>query len=408
MTKMSSRQRVREALEHREADMVPIDFGAMGSTGISAIAYNKLKDFLGVKSGETRVYDLFQQLAEPEMQVIRLFSGDVIELKRLIPNFGIKIDRWKKGILPDGSDCMVPYDFNPVVNNDGDFEIKNNDVVIAKRTKEGLYFDKVFHPYAAAHTINDIDSLPLPTLEQEELKYLRSEAKRLHEQTDYAILGAFGGSIFEQGQLDWGYEKYFIKLSLNPDLIDYYHNRLTEVHMNNLKAYLDAVSDYIDIIQFSDDLGTQENTQISVNMYKNMIKPYHSKLYQFVQNNFPNIKVFMHNCGSIYNLIPDLIDAGVQILNPVQLSAKGMNPINLKKEFGNNLVFWGGGANTQTTVTFGTIKQIREEVKELIKIFAPGGGYVFTQVHNIQADIPPEKVYAIYDTAKKYRDYPIA
>jgi uroporphyrinogen decarboxylase len=138
-------------------------------------------------------------------------------------------------------------------------------------------------------------------------------------------------------------------------------------------------------------------------MYREMIKPYHARQYQYVKNNYPDVKVFLHSCGAIFNLIPELIDAGVDILNPVQISAKGMDPVKLKKEFGKHLTFWGGGANMQYTVNQGSIEDIRKEVKELIEIFSPGGGYVFTQVHNIQSNVPPEKIMAIYETALEYR-----
>ena len=138
-------------------------------------------------------------------------------------------------------------------------------------------------------------------------------------------------------------------------------------------------------------------------MYREMIKPYHKKIYSYVRENFPKVKVFLHSCGAIHDLIPDLIDAGVQILNPIQISANGMDPKRLKEEFGKDLVFWGGGANMQTFVQTASVEQIRAHVQELIETFAPGGGYVFTQVHNIQADVAPEKVLAIYETAAKYR-----
>ena len=169
-----------------------------------------------------------------------------------------------------------------------------------------------------------------------------------------------------------------------------------------MEKYLNAVGEYIDVIQFGDDLGTQENTQISIQMYRDMIKPYHTRLYQYVRNNFPNVKVFLHSCGAIYDLIPDLIDAGVEILNPVQLSARNMDPIKLKREFGNHLTFLGRWMRYPNHLDlFGSLEDIRNEVEELIGIFAPGGGFVFTQVHNIQADISPEKIMELYNTANR-------
>lgn len=404
---MTSRERVRMALRHKEPDKIPIDFGGMRSTGISAMGYNKLKKYLGITGGETKLYDVLQQLAEPELDVLKIMGGDVVQLHRLEPAFGIKIDKWKPGKLPDGSDCMQPYDFSPVTDEKGNLEVKIGDTVYGRMPKGGYYFDMVYHGYENVQTKEDMEAIPLPVITDEELEYLRKEAKRLYETTDYAILGAFGGNIFETGQFDWGYERYYTELALNPDLMHHYHQRLADAWVVALERYLGAVGEYIDVIQFGDDLGTQVNSQISVDMYREMIKPYHKVQYQFVKKNYPDVKVFLHCCGAISKLIPDLIDAGVEVLNPVQLSASGMDPVQLKKEYGNDLTFWGAGCNTQTTATFGSIEDIREEVEKYIKIFAPGGGFVFTQIHNLQVNVTPEKMMAIYDTAKKLRDYPV-
>lgn len=402
---LTSRERVRLALEHKEADMVPIDFGAMRSTGISAIAYNKLKEYLNIKDGATKLYDVFQQLAEPEESILKRFKADVVQLHRYEPAFGINILKWKEGTLQDGSKCLVPYDFNPVKNEDGSLDVVVDGVPIARMPKDGYYFDVIRHPYKDCTTIEDIDKIPVNEISDVEIEYLKKEAKRLYEETDYAILACFGGNIFEAGQTDWGYETFFIQLALNPDLMHYYFERLTQAYLRDLEKYLGAVGEYIDVIQFGDDLGTQINAQISVDMYREMIKPYHKRIYEYVRNNYPKVKVFLHSCGAISSLIPDLIDAGVEVLNPVQLSASNMDAATLKREYGKHLTFWGGGVSTQTTVTFGTVEDIKKEVEELMGIFAPGGGFVFTQVHNIQANISPEKVVAIYDTANKFRDY---
>ena len=160
---------------------------------------------------------------------------------------------------------------------------------------------------------------------------------------------------------------------------------------------------YIHVLQFGDDLGTQQAPQISAKTYREMIYPYHSRQYQFVRNHYPDVRVFLHSCGSIEPLIPDLIDAGVEVLNPVQLSAKNMDPVHLKKEYGKSLSLWGGGANTSETVTHASAEEVRRESRALIETFAPGGGFVFTQVHNIQPNIPPENIVAVYDAALAYR-----
>lgn len=400
---MNSRERIIETLNHSEPDMLAIDFGAMRSTGISAIAYNTLKEYLGIQGGVTKLYDVFQQLAEPEMEIVNRFGGDVVQLHRHAPSFGIINDSWKPGKLPDGSDCLVPARYNPIMNAKGDLEILDGDIVFAKMPKGGLYFDQIYHPYENVETFDDIDKIPISEISDDELKYLETEAKRLYENTDKAILGAFGGNILEAGQICWGYEKFFIDLAINPNLVHYWLSKLTDAYLRDLEKYLNAVGKYINVIQFGDDLGTQEAPQISRNMYNAIIKPYHKKQYEYVRNHFPNVKVFLHSCGAIFDLIPELIDAGVEVLNPVQISAKGMNPEKLKSEFGKHISFWGGGANMQYTVRTGDIEQIKAEVKELIEIFSPGGGFVFNQVHNIQANVPPEKIIAIYETALSFR-----
>lgn len=405
MQAMTGRERVRAALEHREADRVPIDFGGMRSTGISAIGYNKLRSFLGLGQ-ETRVYDLFQQLAEPELEILQRFGGDVLQLHRYRPAFGIDLTAWKDGVLPDGSSCRYPAGFNPVRTPDGGFEIIIDGKAVARMPAGGLYFDQIVHPYQACTSPGDIEAIPIHAMAEDEMVWLRKEAARL-KATDYAVLGAFGGNILEAGQADWGYENFFMNLALEPDLVHHYLNRITDAYMADLEKYLAAVGDTIDVIQFGDDLGTQEAPQISTEMYRTMIMPYHKRQFDFVHRNYPRVKVFFHSCGSVRPLIPSLIEAGVDVLNPVQLSARGMDPVELKREFGKDLVFWGGGVDTQVTVTQGSLEDIRRSVKELVGIFAPGGGFVFTQVHNIQANVEPAKVVAIYDTALACGTYPV-
>lgn len=403
MKEMTSRERIIEAMNHRETDELPIDFGGMRSTGISALAYNSLKKHLGIKGQPAKLYDVFQQLAEPEMEVLDIMGGDVLQAHRLCPAFGIRIDQWRPGKLADGSECLEPKDYNPVKDENGNEIIRAGNINIAMRPSGGLYFDQIFHPYENVRTESDIDAIPVEEVTGEELEFIEKEVKYLYGTTNKAILFAFGGNIFEAGQLGWGYERFFTSLILEPGLLHYWFNKITEAYIRDLEKILSVIGKYINVIQFGDDLGSQNTTQISVQMYREMIKPYHSRLYQYVRNNYPNVKVFLHSCGAIYDLIPDLIDAGVEVLNPIQISAKGMDPVRLKREFGKYITFWGGGANMQTFVNSADIPQIRSHVRELIEIFRPGGGFVFTQVHNIQANVPPEKILAIYDVAGEYR-----
>lgn len=408
MGNMTSRERVLCALRHEEPDMMPIDFGSMRSTGINAMAYNELKKYLGMENGATRVYDVKQLLAEPEKAIVDRFQGDVVQLHRMRASLGLKTDKWKPSKLMDGSDCEVPEDFNPTILEDGSeaiFDSAGN--LLSKRPKGGLYFDEVYTPLKYAEDPKDIEGFPMPSITQEELDYLAARAKELYENTDYAILGAAGVSIFEKGLKDFGYEEYLINAFTNEELIECYLTKLTDAYIKMLDKYIDAVGDYIQVIQVNDDLGMQNAPLIPPEKYRSLFKPYHKKIFDFIKSKNKNLYIFIHCCGSIYDLIPDLIEAGIDILNPVQINAAKMDPRTLKREFGKHLTFWGGGCSTQTTLTFGTVEDVRKEAEEMIKIFAPGGGYVFNQVHNIQAGVAPEKITALYDTAIKFRKYPI-
>ncbi|MBF0441307.1 MAG: methyltransferase [Oligoflexales bacterium] len=401
---MTSRERILEAVSHRPTDSLPIDFGGMRSTGIHAKCYSRLRDHLGIKGGAFKIYDIFQQLAEPEIPILERMGGDVMQVHRLRPAFGIRIDLWKKSRLPEGHNILIPETFNPKIDEFGNSKILDDEGhVLAVMPQNGHYYDPAYHPWAECESIADIDKIQIPEVTDDELLFLENQARYLFENTDKAILLAFGGNIFEGGQLGFGYEKFYMDLAMNQDMIHYWADRITSAYIRDLENILRRVGKYVHIVQFGDDLGTQEALQISIPMYREMIRPYHTRLYQYVRQNFPGINVFLHSCGAISDLIPDLIETGVQILNPVQISAQGMNPIKLKREFGSHLTFWGGGANMQSTVTFGTVSDIKKEVRELIEIFSKGGGYVFNQVHNIQSDIPPEKVMAIYDTAMEFR-----
>ena len=408
MESMTSRERVVLSLKHEEPDIMPIDFGSTRSTGINAIVYNQLKSFLEINTGKTRVYDVKQLLAEPEKEILERFGGDVVQLHRLKPSIGLKIDRWKPWRLMDGSDCEVPEAFNPLIMEDGSEGILNPEgKVVASRPKDGLYFDEIYPPLESAESFEDIDNFDMPVIGEEELEYLEKRSQELFHNTDYAIQATAGISIFEKGLKDFGYENFLIKMHTERELVEYYLEKLTDAYLNLLDKYINAAGKYIQIIQLSDDLGMQNSTIIPPGLYRSLFKPYHKKICDFIKSKNKDLFIMIHSCGSIYDLIPDLIEAGIQIINPVQINAANMDPVTLKREFGKNLSFWGGGCSTQTTLSFGTVKDVVKETEEMIRIFAPGGGYVFNQVHNIQTGVSPEKIVALYDTALGLRKYPI-
>ncbi|GAB4565472.1 MAG: uroporphyrinogen decarboxylase family protein [Anaerolineae bacterium] len=397
---MDSRERVLTALAHKEPDRVPIDFGGMRSTGIMALAYAPLKRYLGIEEGSIDVYDVGQQLAWVEEPVKQRFSVDVValDLDALGP--------WQPYTLPDGTPARLPARYRIERAPDGSQYILDDEGRrVAHMPPGGYYFDGIYRPLANAETIDDLKRYKWSGRTDDELQRLRKAARFLYEETDYAIMGAFGGNILEAGQGLRGWEQFMIDLAIGGPFLETFLELLTENHLRNLERYLAAVGDYIQIIQMGDDLGTQRGPQVSLDTYRRWIKPYHKRIYGWVHEHYPHIYVFLHCCGGIYELIPELIEEGVQILNPVQTSAYGMDPVRLKREFGADLTFWGGGCETQTTLPRGTPDEVRAQVRERLEIFAPGGGYVFNQVHNVQYGVPPENVTAMFDAAMEFGSY---
>jgi uroporphyrinogen decarboxylase len=399
---MNSRERIMAAINHEPTDRVPIDFGAMRSTGIMAIAYNNLKKHLGFDHlPKTKVYDIMQQLAEPDPEVVDYFGGDVVQVHRLAPAFGARLTAWREDTLPDGSECLVPESFRPVLLPNGDRIIIENGREIARMPAGGLYYDMTYFPLGDARSTTDIDRMDWPLISEEEVFFLKDQARRYRAETDKAILGEFGGNIVETGQSHFGWGEFMVRMIADSKLIEYYLDRLVEFHLENLRIYIEAMGEDIDIIQMGDDLGTQQSLQMHPDMYREIIKPRHRKIYRYVHDH-SDLKVFLHSCGSIVSILPDLIEIGVDVLNPVQTSAAGMDLAVLKKNFGDHITFWGGGCDTQHVLPFGSVEEVKRDVEQRLRTFTEGSGYVFTQTHNIMADVPPEKVLAMYLTAREF------
>jgi uroporphyrinogen decarboxylase len=410
MAEHTSRSRVLCALEHREPDQIPVDFASTRSSGINALAYGKLLRHLKLPLDNV-VFDMRQLLSETDDQVRRLIGGDIIQLHRLAPSMGVRLNQgYRPEVLMDGSEAQVPAEFHYEKQGDGSAVIRNaQGVVVFKRAGEGLFFDDMYHPLEGSDTEAGIDAnLSLPEITAEELGYLKVRAKQLYEETPYAVIGTTSISLFERGAKDFGYENYLMNLVAEPDLMGYYLDKLTTAYIAMLDKYLDAVGDYIQVIQLHDDYGAQNSLLISPDVFRDTLKPLHAKIHGFIKAKRPKLKIFFHCCGAIMPLIPDLIDVGIDILNPIQLSASGMDPRLLKKEFGKSLVFWGGACSAQTTMTNMGPEKVREEAREMIRVFAPGGGFVFCQDHNIQANIPPENIVALYKAAKDFGRYPVS
>lgn len=417
---MTSRERILTALAHKEPDRVPIDFGAMRSTGIMAVAYYHLKHYLGIADGKIRIYDVGQQLAEPERPILERFHIDALDTNRTtdpaLPaaDPSQARDRWNSFELIDLLskdrriiEAEVPASFDIRPDGEGGYRIYDESGrIVSRKSSTSLYFDGCYYPLAEAQTVDDLKRLwpwEMPT--KEYLASVRAHVKYLRENTDKALMLGFGGNILEKGQGLRGWEQFMIDVAMGGTFTETLLEMMTEHWIESLRLVLDSAGEYFDIIQMGDDMGTQEACQISPATYREKIFPCHKKIYQTIHDHPSHPYVFLHSCGSIEPLIPHIIDAGVQILNPVQTSAAGMEPEKLKKKYGDALTFWGGGCETQSTLPNGTPDEVAEQVKRRIEIFAPGGGFVFNQVHNVQANIPPLNVVAMFDAAYEYGKY---
>jgi len=415
---VTGRERVLCAISHREPDKVPIDLGAMRSTGITAVAYSQLKKYLGITAGSTDVYDVVQQLALPEDPILDYVEADVIDLGRA---FLTASEDWKDFTLPDGSPAKIPSYARFEPDSEGGWLARSEDgTVIGTMPQGAFYLSQTCFPLQDwdGRDLSALENLPelmgkvtwsaFPTapwhepLTKGHLMEIRRRAKRLCETTESAIMAAFGGNLLEWGQYLCRNDQFLVDLVENPRKVEALLDKLTEMHLENLEKFLDAIEGYVQVIQMGDDLGTQLALQISPQMYRRFFKPRHKLIYERVRKR-AGLHLFLHSCGAVADLLPDLIEIGVEIINPVQTSARGMDPERLKREFGKDLTFWGGGCDTQRVLPRGTEDEIKEHVRRRVEIFAPGGGFVFTQIHNILPNVPPQNIVAMVEAAKTYR-----
>jgi len=400
---MNRRERVLCALNHKEPDRVPIDLGGSDASGITAIAYNDLKAYLGITGGKTRVFDPYQQIVMVEEAVLQAVRSDTRAVM-------LRPRDWKPWKLPDDSDCEIPEKWNPCQREDGSQVVLNDQgEITAMRPSGGLFFDPVYAALKDCETPGDLDrhlddiaSFDLPAYLDQTFEEMAESAKEMRDQSDYLLVGGnFAAHVLASCQILRGWDVFLLDLLENSLFAEGIMDRLVEVYCERFDRYWNCLGPYLDVVVVSDDLGTQAAPILSPQLYRKRVKPYHKKLYSAIKKK-SGAFLFMHSDGSIYRLIPDLIDAGVDILNPVQASAAEMSTKRLKKEFGDALVFWGGGCDTQRILPRGTRQEIRDEVKRQIDDLAPGGGFVFAQVHNILPDVPPENIMTMYEAVWEF------
>jgi len=411
---MKSRERVLKAINHLEPDRIPVDLGGSVTTGIQASALYKLRKALGLKEKPIKVYEPMMMLGLVEFDVLEAIGADIVGLNSPNTLLGYRNENWKLWTLPDGTKVLVGAGFEFTVGVDGTIYAypsgNTSAQPSAKMPAKGFYFDNIIrqedltkHQFNARQDYSDQYTI----FTDEDCKYYEETSSFLYEETDYSIFGNFFlggvGDIFHipaawlehpKGIRDL--QEWIIAHITHPEYIKDFFNLQAETVLKNLELYRQAVGNRIDVIAISGtDFGGQNNLIVSPEFYRKFYKPYHKTFNNWVHKN-TKWKVFFHSCGSIFDIIEDLIESGVDIINPVQFSASKMDLKTLKDKFGNRLIFWGGGINPQKTLPFGTPEEIYDETKKNVTILSKDGGYICAAVHNIQGPTPPENIIAFF------------
>jgi uroporphyrinogen decarboxylase len=413
--RMTSRERVIDSIMHKEPDRIPIDMGSTPSSGISAIAYHNLKEYLGLTEGHTRVYEVVQQLAQPEDDIITHFGIDILDIGRM---FNTREEDWYDIALPDGPIVQFPSWFRPVCQSDGVLDVFMPDGIrIATMPRAATWFDQTYFPYLDGYP-EDYEKLseamgkvlwavlapsPWDNADQSDFwQQLRQKTIALHNSSAHALMIVVGCNLFEWGTFLRRIDNFLMDLVENPVEVERFLDALMEQHLATLEKVCQAVGDVADIIRFADDLGTDQGPFMSPKIYQKLFKPRHTVLCDYVKKH-SKMYTFLHSCGSIYMLIPYLIEAGFEIINPVQITSRDMEPERLKREFGRDITFWGG-CDTRHVLNRARPGEVKEHVRRLLEIFSPGGGFVFNTVHNILPDVPPENIVAMFEAVNEFNN----
>jgi uroporphyrinogen decarboxylase len=376
---MTSRERVLTAVRHQEPDRVPLDLGG-GTTGIEVEAYDRVKALVGFQSQTRTFVRDHVQVDEP-----------------LLERFGVDT-RYVRVGGPRGYRLQIAED-NSYLDLWG---------TRWQKPPSSLYWDMVGHPIAEP-TLEALKAYRWPDpRDPGRTDGLRERARALCEETPYAVvLDVTGFGVFEQGWSLRGFENFYMDLVAEPVFAEALIQGVADYQIALYERVLAEVGSHVQVVMVAEDLGSQDGPLISPDTYRRMIKPAQKRVWQFIKSR-TDASLFLHSCGSVRNFIPDLIELGVDILNPVQVAAAGMDPKELKREFGKDLTFWGGGCDTQRVLTFGTPDDVEREVRQRIRELAPGGGFVFNQIHNIQPQVPAENIVRMFEAVARYGGYPIA
>lgn len=379
---MNSRERILTTLNHQEPDRIPFDLGSTQVTGIHVVAYERLRDYLGLPRVTPTLCDVIQQLALPDDDLIEKLGVDV------------------RGLFPLNS-----HNWNIVNRDVGDYwEYVDEWGITHHRPKsDGLYYSVVRSPLAdPALTVSDVRAYRFPnTGDPARIEGLRALAEQYRTQGRAVMIKGVLAGIFEMSQRVRGMENLLMDMASNDALAGALFDKMLELKLAFWEMALPRLRDVIDVISEADDYGTQTSQLISPRMFRQQIKPRLATLFARIKQLAPNAKLFFHSCGNVRPLLPDFIEIGVDILNPIHITATGMEPRALKRDFGDAIAFWGGGVDTQDVLPHGTPEQVKDNVRRNLDALAPGGGYVFCAVHNIQADVPPQNIVAMWEALRE-------
>ncbi|MHC4068167.1 MAG: uroporphyrinogen decarboxylase family protein [Planctomycetota bacterium] len=416
-SKMTHRQRLLAAINHKPLDRVCVDFGACTQTGIGAGAVHKIRKALLGDDSPVKVIEPYQMLGEIDDQLMKALDIDVAGV--IPPNtmFGFKNESFKPFQMFDGTPVLVPEKFKFTTSENGDLLMHpQGDTSVppsAKMPKGGFYFDALNRQLPIVE--EDLDPKDnceeFGLLSEDDINYFAQNARRLYENTDYGVMITIPGTAFGDIALvpaTWlkhpkgirDVEEWYVSTITRKDYVRKVFETQCEFALKNIERLADAVGEHAHVAWISGtDFGTQRGLFISPGAYRELFKPFHKKVNDLVHQK-TNWKTFIHSCGAVYELIPEFIDAGFDILNPVQCSADGMDPKRLKEHFGSSIVFWGGGVDTQKTLPFGTPDEVYSEVRQRIDVLNENSGFVFNAIHNVQSNVPVENILALFRAIK--------
>jgi uroporphyrinogen-III decarboxylase len=415
---MTSKQRVLAAVNHRQPDRVPIDFGSTAVTGIHVSCVSALRDYYGLERRPVKVHEPYQMLGLIEEDLKQAMGLDVDGVFRRKTLFGFPAENWKPWRTHQGLDVLVPGDFNTITDTNGDTLIyPEGDVTVpasGRMPKDGYFFDTIIRqPPIDEDHLNPEDNLEeFKPLTDADLVSIQSDVQAAAS-SGRAIMGGFGGTAFgdialvpapflkhPKGIRD--ISEWYMSTSARRDYIHQVFSRQCDIGIANLAKVQAVVSNLVDVVFIcGTDFGTQTSAFCSVPTFRNLYFPYYKRVNDWIHGH-TNWKTFKHSCGSVARFIPSFLEAGFDILNPVQCSAADMEASRLKLEFGQQIVFWGGGVDTQKVLPFGTPDQVRKQVLERCETFARGGGFVFNTIHNVQARTPVENIVRMVEAVHEF------